>query len=276
MSQRLAELAQQIDTSDSLACIDSLSEKEGIASVKDDATILVTKTVMPDMSPASRTRLDLERQISDVNAQIKDIETRQLLNELESLEKEILSVSVTSGGSRNKWMVTDIEIACDDLRDNSVMTYSYENVASVLSDSVSTVTTSTETSSICDIDINDPPKPRKATLPSPVPNYQKFNFKKPVNVKPCRPLVEHTGAVGVTSMWIPSSDNLSLNSPSNGNCQSSKLPKIQPKCANANSFNISNKSSQRINIRDNGAINKKLQIQNILPNKHKAEGSLHH
>ena len=293
VTQRLAELAQQIDCDDSLANIDSLKSRNDdninphsslvlIDSLNPamtmSTTTLVSEADSLEFSPATSNRHDLQKKINVINAQIKDIETRQLLNELESLEKEILSVSLrqqqeSSSASRSCWTVTDIEIACDDLTDNNVMTYSYENVGSMLGSSRRDSLISTATVSVCDIDISgDPPVPQKATLPSPVPNFTKFNSKKAL--KPTiRPMVSHTGAVGVTSMWIPASNSSDcLSSPSGLTGPPAVRPKIQSKCSTANS-NITNKSLQRTNIRDNGAIGKKLQIQSILPNKHKAEGS---
>ena len=301
VTKRLAELAQQIDCDDSLANIDSLKSRNDDNNIKPQpslgmidslnpamsmsTTTLVSEVDSLELSPATSSRHDLQKKINVINAQIKDIETRQLLNELESLEKEILSVSLRQqqqeSSSRSRWTVTDIEIACDDLTDNNVMTYSYENVGSLLGSSrrdsiVSNSTITTPTVSVCDIDISeDPPLPQKATLPSPIPNLTKFNFKKPTPKPSVRPMVSHTGAVGVTSMWIPasnSSDCLSSSSSSTGPVAAAVRPKIQSKSPNANS-NTTNKSAQRTNIRDNGAIGKKLQIQSILPNKHKAEGS---
>merc|ERR1719350_710076 len=119
----------------------------------------------------------------------------------------------------------------------------------------------------------DPPMPRKATLPSPVPNLSRLvaSTKKSNTGLKTRPLVEHSGAVGVTSMWIPAASNTrDPGSPMSVMPASSSRPKIHRGGASGGA----NKTvGQRTNIRDNGALGKKLQIQTVLPNKQRAEVS---
>lgn len=273
VSKRLEELAQQIqDRDDSLANIDSLassSRDENNPSPNMMDSLNPVRPVTPlipdslEYSPATANRQNLERKISDINAQIKEIEARQLLSDLESLEKEVLSVSLASPslGPRPKWTVTDIEIACDDLSGNSVMSYSYEGSRR---ESV--------TSSMTDLDMDqDPPVPRKATLPSPVPNLARLaSAKKSSPSLKSRPLVEHSGAVGVTSMWIPAASN--TRDPGLPLSGTPMRPKIH---RGGSSGACANKTpGQRSNIRDNAgaALGKKLQIQTVLPNKQRAEG----
>ena len=299
VSKRLEELAQQIqDRDDSLANIDSIalsSRHEKTSSPRDPSLNLidslnpeewavsptVTETDSLEFSPASVNRQNLEKKISDINAQIKEIETRQLLSDLENLEKEIMSVSVTSPnpkspdpGSRPKWMVTDIEIACDDLTGNSVMSYSYENGGFLGSRRESVVSQDSSLAGVTDLAM-DPPMPRRATLPSPVPNLSRLASAKKLSSNPrgpsgpTRPLVEHSGAVGVTSMWIPASNTLSDMSPVS---PMMSLSTSKPKIHRGGASHTSKTPGQRTNIRDNGSLGKKLQIQNVLPNKQRAEG----
>ena len=273
VTKRLEELAQQIqDRDDSLVNIDSLVSSSPDPEMGRSLNLMdslnpvrsvipaITDTDSLEYSPATVNRQNLEKKISDINAQIKEIETRQLMGELEHLEKEVLSVSVTSPspGLRPKWTVTDIEIACDDLAGNSVMSYSYEGSRR---DSVAS-------SSMTDLDM-DPPVPRKATLPSPVPNLSRLASTKKSNTGlKTRPLVEHSGAVGVTSMWIPAASNTrDPASPMSGT-----LPASRPKIHRGGGSGANKTLGQRTNIRDNGALGKKLQIQTVLPNKQRAEG----
>lgn len=275
VTKRLEELAQQIhDRDDSLAIIDSLVSSSQAPEMGRSLNLMdslnpvrsvipaITDTDSLEHSPATVNRQNLEKKISDINAQIKEIETRQLMNELEHLEKEVMSVSLTSPspGPRPKWTVTDIEIACDDLAGNSVMSYSYEGSRRE----------SVASSSVTDLDI-DPPMPRKATLPSPVPNLSRLaaSTKKSNTGLKTRPLVEHSGAVGVTSMWIPAASNTrDPGSPMSVMPASSSRPKIHRGGASGANKTV----GQRTNIRDNGALGKKLQIQTVLPNKQRAEG----
>ena len=275
VSKRLEELAQQIqDRDDSLANIDSLassSRDENNPSLNMMDSLNPVRPVTPiipdslEYSPATVNRQNLERKISDINAQIKDIEARQLLGELESLEKEVISVSLASPsiGPRPKWTVTDIEIACDDLSGNSVMSYSYEGSRRE----------SLTSSIMTDLDMDqDPPVPRKATLPSPVPNLSRLASAKKSSPK-SRPLVEHSGAVGVTSMWIPAASNTrEPGPPMSGTPASTTRPKIHRGGSSGASANKT--PGQRSNNRDNAgaALGKKLQIQTVLPNKQRAEG----
>ena len=278
VTKRLEELAQQIqDRDDSLANIDSLASSsrddngpslnlvDSLNPVRSDSvTSIINDTDSLEYSPTKLNRQNLGREISDINAQIKEIETRQLLCELENLEREVLSVSLTSPsvGPRPKWTVTDIEIACDDLTGNSVMSYSYEG-------SRRGSLTSSMTSGMTDLEM-DPPVPKKATLPSPVPNLSRLaSAKKSSTSLKSRPLVEHSGAVGVTSMWIPAAS--STKDPGHP-----PMSTTRPKIHRGGSSTCANKTQgQRTNIRgDNAgaALGKKLQIKTVLPNKQRAEG----
>ena len=277
VTKRLEELAQQIqDKDDSLANIDSLASSsrdeigpslnlmDSLNPVRSDNPLIADKDSL-EYSPATVNRQNLEKKISDINAQIQEIEARQLLCELENLENEVISVSVTSPslGLRPKWTVTDIEIACDDLEGNSVMSYSYEGSRR---ESVSS-----SMAGLTDQDMDqDPPLPRKALLPSPVPNLSRLSSAKKSNpILKSRPLVEHSGAVGVTSMWIPAASNTrDPGSSMSGTPASTTRPKIH----RGGSSGATKAQGQRANIRDNGALGKKLQIQTVLPNKQRAEG----
>ena len=115
------------------------------------------------------------------------------------------------------------------------------------------------------------PVPRKATLPSPVPNLSRLASAKKTNTSlKSRPLVEHSGAVGVTSMWIPAASN--TKDPGHPPMSTTR-PKIH---RGGSSSTCANKTQgQRTNIRgDNAgaALGKKLQIKTVLPNKQRAEG----
>ena len=278
----LADVAPHLACEDSLANLDSLvAATPGLAEA--DSLTMAADSLDPGSlgggpagvgSPAS-VREQLARKISDINAQIKQVEARQLLAELASLEREVLSVSLTpspspSPGARPRWTVTNIEIACEDLSGNSVKSYS--EAGSVTS--VTTLDTASTVSGPSDLELElDPPVPRKATLPAPVPNLAKLQARRSGGCPApagTRPLVEHSGAVGVTSMWIPAADS---PRPVTGKPPPAVRPKIQSK-SKMTSGSGSNKAVQRTSSRDQkAAIGKKLQIETILPNKTRAEGS---
>ena len=278
VTKSLVDVAQHLACEDSLANLDSLvAATPGLG--EDSLTMAVDSLDPGTMggglagagSPAS-VREQLARKISDINAQIKQVEARQLLAELASLEREVLSVSLTpspgpSPGARPRWTVTNIEIACEDLSGNSVQSYSEAASVTTL-DTASTVSGPGE----LDLDL-DPPVPRKATLPAPVPNLAKLQARRSGGCSApagTRPLVEHSGAVGVTSMWIPAADS---PRPVTGKPPLAVRPKIQSK-SKMTSGSGSNKAVQRTSSRDQkAAIGKKLQIETILPNKTRAEGS---
>lgn len=244
MTKRLAELAQQIDNEDSLANIDSLISAAQCPANKEIAGDFTSSMLEADSLEDILTSVPDSSQLMDIQVHCKDVETRQLLNELQSLEQEIASIC-TQGQSRSQWSMKTLDIATEDLTDNKIMKFSYEDVGSQLE--------SPNCSSVSDIDISDPPRPQRASLPSPVPNMKRLSAKRDSGVAPPRQMVEHSGAVGVTRMWIPAGAK----------------PRIQPATS---SSNFTNKNLQKLTIRDNGrAIGKKLQILSILPNK--AEGS---
>ena len=279
VTKSLVDVAQHLACEDSLANLDSLVAATPGLGEADSLTMAVDSLDPGTMgggpagagSPAS-VREQLARKISDINAQIKQVEARQLLAELASLEREVLSVSLTpspgpSPGARPRWTVTNIEIACEDLSGNSVQSYSEAASVTAL-DTASTV------SGPSDLELElDPPVPRKATLPAPVPNLAKLQARKSGGCSApagTRPLVEHSGAVGVTSMWIPAADS---PRPVTGKPPLAVRPKIQSK-SKMTSGSGSNKAVQRTSSRDQKtAIGKKLQIETILPNKTRAEGS---
>ena len=183
VTKSLVDVAQHLACEDSLANLDSLvAATPGLG--EDSLTMAVDSLDPGTMggglagagSPAS-VREQLARKISDINAQIKQVEARQLLAELASLEREVLSVSLTpspgpSPGARPRWTVTNIEIACEDLSGNSVQSYSEAASVTTL-DTASTVSGPGE----LDLDL-DPPVPRKATLPAPVPNLAKLQARR--------------------------------------------------------------------------------------------------
>ena len=280
VSKRLEELAKQIDEEDSLAQVDSLADEAFIDNILPDkasclpwipANIIEPDSLLPaksqseieveidSLEPNIALKENLEMKLIEINAKIENIESIQLAKELDKLENKIVTLSpchTNSSPSRARWTKKDIEIATDDLSNNKEMSFSYENMAPLLSsrrtsfestDSSSTLSLSTGNLLMADL-----PTPKKATHPSPIPNFPKLLLKKEKHVSGFRELVEHSGAVGVTSMWIPAPSR----------------PKIQSRLTN--NTNITN--IPRINIRDNGALNKKLQIQTVLPNK--AEGSI--
>ena len=282
------------DGDDTLVCVDSLvddsKEKKEIVTREMTPMSLISDVDSLELSPSTFNRQMLEKKISDINAQIREIEQRQMMSELETLDQEILSVdmeqevlSVSLSGTRSKWSVTDIEIACDALDNNDVINYSYENsrresatsndesskTESVMSRSVESMMTGSSvehklTRSSTDIDIANPPKPQRATLPSPVPNLSKLKkpASRPSSLKP-RPMVEHSGAVGVTSMWIPSdAKERSSTCP--------VKPKIQSKPPKHP--NTTNKKSPRDTNMTTAGFSRKLQINSILPNKHSPTG----
>ena len=275
---RKTELAQQIDNEDPLANIDSL-----IPGGEPDKTDIASDSPIPARGlPSSMLEADsledlpvpdcrqlMEIQISEISDQSKDIETSQLLSELESLEQEIERLSLRGDGqSRSQWRQPSLDLPTGDLTDNRVTRFSYEDVGSGLpprrlsteSSCSSEVTRPssvcsqvTRPSSVTDIDISDPPRPQRASLPSPVPNTRALLARREGKVGD-RKMEEHCGAVGVTSMWIPASIR----------------PRPRIKSASPAS-NTTNKHLQTLSSRDNRAVGKKLQILNILPNK--AEGS---
>ena len=280
VSRRLRELAKQIDEEDSLAHVDSMSDEAFIDSIVPDKVVCAPwvpqKIIEPDsllpvkrssaieveidsLEPNTALRENLEDKLIEINAQIENIESQQLKIELKKLEKEIFALSnseANSSPSRARWTKKDIEIATDDLSKNKEMSFSYENMAPFLASrrnsTESSDSSSTLSVSIINHDLSDLPMPKKAAHPSPIPNFPKISMRNENNVSGFRKLVEHSGAVGVTSMWIPAPTK----------------PKIQSRLTN----NTNNTNIPRINIRDNGALNKKLQIQTVLPNK--AEGSI--
>jgi len=281
VSKRLEELAKQIDEEDSLAQVDSLADETFIDSILPDKVSCLpciprNNIIEPDSLLPAKPQLDieveidslepnfalkenLEMKLSEINAKIENIESIQLKKELDKLENEIVTQSpchTNCSPSRARWTKKDIEIATDDLSNNREMSFSYENMAPLLSSrrasSESTDSSSTLSLSTGNLLMADLPTPKKATHPSPIPNFPKLLLRKEKHVSGFRELVEHSGAVGVTSMWIPAPSR----------------PKIQSRLTN--NTNITN--IPRINIRDNGALNKKLQIQTVLPNK--AEGSI--
>ena len=278
VTKSLVDVAQHLACEDSLANLDSLvAATPGLG--EDSLTVAVDSLDPGSLGggPAgagshASVREQLARKISDINAQIKQVEARQLLAELASLEREVLSVSLTpspgpSPGARPRWTVTNIEIACEDLSGNSVQSYSEAG-------SVTTLDTASTVSGPSDLELElDPPVPRKATLPAPVPNLAKLQARKSGGCSApagTRPLVEHSGAVGVTSMWIPAADS---PRPVTGKPPLAVRPKIQSK-SKMTSGSGSNKAVQRTSSRDQkAAIGKKLQIETILPNKTRAEGS---
>ena len=279
VTKSLVDVAQHLACEDSLANLDSLVAATPGLGEADSLTMAVDSLDPGSLgggpagagSPAS-VREQLARKISDINAQIKQVEARQLLAELASLEREVLSVSLTpspgpSPGARPRWTVTNIEIACEDLSGNSVQSYSEAG-------SVTTLDTASTVSGPSELELElDPPVPRKATLPAPVPNLAKLQARRSGGCSApagTRPLVEHSGAVGVTSMWIPAADS---PRPVTGKPPLAVRPKIQSK-SKMTSGSGSNKAVQRTSSRDQkAAIGKKLQIETILPNKTRAEGS---
>ena len=262
VTKRLKELAQQIDHEDSLANIDSLISavqdpdvnkeigadslipvRHSSCSILEADSLEDFRVLLPDPGEI------IDKQLSHIDEQIKDIETRQLLNQLESLQQEIASLgSSEEQPPRAQWTAKNVSLAATDLSDNKIIKFSYEDVRRHSAQS--------SLSSLTDIDSRDPPLPQRASLPSPVPNTRRLQeATRRERETPTRPLVEHSGAVGLRSLWIPAG-------PARGR------PRIQQSRSS-----ISNKNLQKHSVRDNRAIGKKLQIQHlsILPNK--AEGS---
>ena len=279
VTKRLEELAQQIDNEDSLANIDSLisavqdpdSNKEigadSLIPVRHSSCSILEADSLEDfrvLLPDPREIMD--KQLSEIDEQIKDIETRQLLNELESLQQEVVSLASSDSEqpARAQWTAQTVWLATGDLSDNKITKFSYEDVGcepdrrlSVQS-SQSSQSSQSDLCSVTDIASWDPPRPQRASLPSPVPNTRRLQAAARRD-SPTRPLVEHSGAVGLRSLWIPAGPLRAR-------------PRIK-QTSSSNSSSISSKNLPKHSVRDNGAIGKKLQIQNlsILPNK--AEGS---
>jgi hypothetical protein len=278
VSRRLKELAKQIDEEDSLAHVDSLADEAFIDSIVPDKVpclpwmsheIIELDSLFPNkplrevevdsLEPNCAVKENLEMKLNEINAKIETIETIQLRKELDKLKHEIVALSCsesTSSPSRARWTKKDIEIATDDLSNNREMSFSYENMAPLLSSrrtsAESTDSSSTLSVSTGNLAITDHPLPKKATHPSPIPSFPRISMKKEKHVSGFRELVEHSGAVGVTSMWIAAPIKPKIHSRLTNNTNATNIP--------------------RINIRDNGTLNKKLQIQTVLPNK--AEGSV--
>ena len=270
VTKRLKELAQQIDNEDSLANIDSLisavQDPDGNKEIGADSLIPVRhsscsileadsledfRVLLPDPGEI------IDKQLSHRDEQIKDIETRQLLNQLESLQQEIASLGSSEQPPRAQWTAKNVSLAVTDLSDNKIIKFSYEDVG--CEEELGRTrrhSGQSSLSSLTDIDSGDPPLPQRASLPSPVPNTRRLQeAARRERETPSRPLVEHSGAVGLRSLWIPAGPT-----------------RVRPRIQQSRS-SISNKNLQKHSVRDNGAIGKKLQIQNlsILPNK--AEGS---
>ena len=275
VTKRLEELAQQIDNEDSLANIDSLISAAQYPDVNKEigpdslipvrhssCSILEADSLEDFRLSLSDPREIMDQQLAEIDGQIKDIETRQLLSQLESLQQEISRLGSSDHPPRAQWTAGDVSLATTDLSDNKITKFSYEDVGRDELLETRRLSTQSSLSCVTDIDSSDPPRPQRASLPSPVPNTRAIlaaRREREAGKTPVRPLVEHSGAVGVRSLWIPAGPS---------------RPRLRiQKTGSSSSSNISNKNSQKRSVRDNGAIGKKLQIQNlsILPNK--AEGS---
>ena len=270
VTKRLKELAQQIDNEESLANIDSLISgieepvnkeiaTDSLIPVRDFSSSMLEADSLEDFHVSVPL---MEKQISEINDH-RDIETCQLLTELEGLQQEIEGLC-SPAQSRSQWRLETPDLASH-LTDNEIMQWSFQHTGSGGSELTSRDSAeSCCSSSLTDINISDPPRPQRASLPSPVPNIKlsgrreagKVSGRKEAGKVTARPMVEHSGAVGVTSMWIPAAS-----------------VRARPRIQTAGT-NTANKLSHRLltkTVRDNGPIGKKLQILSILPNK--AEGS---